>query len=111
MTKDEGGSIILRPPSSILRLSSLVLSSSLHSRNPRSRPEIPRLPLFVGAQDQARDAHPMHLVGAVVDAGEAGVPVHALERGVGADALGAEDLDGAIDRVMQHLRPDDLDEA
>src|SRR4029453_6613278 len=73
--------------------------------------EIPRIAFLVGAQDLARDTDAVHLVGAVVDAAEAGVAVHAFERRVGADAFGAEDLDGAIDGIVQHLRADHLDDA
>src|SRR5581483_10337432 len=55
-------------------------------------------------QDPPCDDHPVHLVGAVVDAGGAGVAVHALERRVAGDAAGAVDLDRAVDDVMQDLR-------
>ena len=40
------------------------------------------LELLVAAQDPARDRHPVDLVGAVVDARVARVPVHPLERRV-----------------------------
>src|SRR5215510_6944954 len=57
----------------------------------------------------ARDQHAVDLGGAVIDAGDAGIPVHALERQILAEAHAAEHLDGAVDDAALHLRRRDLD--
>ena len=53
----------------------------------------------------------MHLVRAIVDAGEAGMAVHPLQRRVLGDALRPMHLNGAVDDVVQHLGAIHLDEA
>src|SRR5207237_9257456 len=66
--------------------------------------------VVVRPHDPPRADHPVHLVRAVVDAGGAGVAVHALERRVAGDAAGAVHLDRAVDDVVQHLRAPELDD-
>src|SRR4051794_22538013 len=52
---------------------------------------------LVAAQDLARDRLAVHLVGAVVETGGAGVAVHRLQRQVGRVAERAVDLQRAVD--------------
>src|SRR5215469_2962040 len=70
----------------------------------------PTFRLLVVAEHVARHRLAVHLVGAVVDAGGAGVAVHRLQRQVAGVAPGAVDLDGAVDHVVQDLRPVELDQ-
>src|SRR6185295_13731576 len=71
--------------------------------------ELPGAAVLEFAEDTAGDDHAVHLIGAVVDAGRAGVAVHALEGRIAGDAAGAVRLDRAVYYVVQHLRAEELD--
>ena len=64
---------------------------------------------LVALEDLAGDGDLVDLVGAVVDAGGAGVAVHRLEREVGGVAEAAVHLDGAVDHLVEHLGAPPLD--
>src|SRR5699024_8186845 len=77
----------------------------------RSDGEVPAPPVAVGPQDAAGYRLDVHLVGPVVDAGRTSVAVHATQRGVVGEPGGAMSLNGAVDDIVEHAGPDDLDRA
>ena len=52
----------------------------------------------------------MDLIGAVIQTRRARLPIHPLQRQVGGVAKRAAGLDGAVDHVVEHLRPEELDQ-
>src|SRR4051794_13542366 len=66
---------------------------------------------LVAAQDPPGDGLAVDLVGAVVQAGGAGVAVHRLKRQVGRVTERAVDLQRAVDDLEEHVGPEELDQA
>ena len=72
-----------------------------HGRDVLGRHLVRRVPL----QHLAGHRLAVHLVGPVVDPGRPGRPVHRLQRQVAREPQRPVHLDGAVDHVVEHLRP------
>src|SRR6185437_8459452 len=71
------------------------------ARNPGELRERPAVAVGERLEDAPRDHHPMHLVGAVVDAAAAGELRHLRQRGLIGEAERAVHLDRPVDDVAE----------